>query len=104
VSALGAGITETRSLGKIPWKPISASGLLTEDDSTSISVLYSSEYVNGNGYYLYSDEVGKQKNNVLCENNNTLKFPSFAGDSKAGTFGWFLSLWWYVFNIMPFNM
>jgi hypothetical protein len=58
----------------------------------------------GNGYYLYSDEVGKQKNNVLCENNNTLKFPSFAGDSKAGTFGWFLSLWWYVFNIMPFNM
>lgn len=47
MSALGAGITETRSLGKIPWKPISASGLLTEDDSTSISVLYSSEYVNG---------------------------------------------------------
>jgi translation initiation factor 2-alpha kinase 3 len=104
VSALGAGITETRSLGKIPWKPISASGLLTEDDSTSISVLYSSEYVNGNGYYLYSDEVGKQKNNVLCENNNTLKFPSFAGDSKAGTFGWFLSLWWKEALVALFTM
>jgi translation initiation factor 2-alpha kinase 3 len=58
----------------------------------------------GNGYYLYSDEVGKQKNNVLCENNNTLKFPSFAGDSKAGTFGWFLSLWWKEALVALFTM
>lgn len=35
------------NLAKIPWKPISASNIVTEDDSTAISVLYSSAYVNG---------------------------------------------------------
>ena len=43
----GTEIVQTERLGRIPWKPISASGLLTEDDSTATSVLYSSEYVNG---------------------------------------------------------
>lgn len=38
---------QNRDLAKIPWKPISASDVITEDDSTAISVLYSSGYVNG---------------------------------------------------------
>ncbi|XP_060516422.1 eukaryotic translation initiation factor 2-alpha kinase isoform X2 [Cylas formicarius] len=48
-------VAETSSLAKIPWKPISASAEKTEEDSTALSVLNNSEYVNGNGYYLQPD-------------------------------------------------
>ncbi|RZC42819.1 Pkinase domain containing protein, partial [Asbolus verrucosus] len=34
---VGTAIAETSSVAKIPWKPVSASGFLTEDDSTAIS-------------------------------------------------------------------
>ncbi|XP_044257355.1 eukaryotic translation initiation factor 2-alpha kinase [Tribolium madens] len=83
-----------RSLGKIPWKPIPASGLVTEDDSTAISVLYSSEYVNGHGYFLYSDQAIKQKNSAICENNNTLKYPALTFNSKTDSLRWLFSMWW----------
>lgn len=68
----------------IPWKPYPASrqvaGLLTdgsepEDDaqfaeSTAIarSVLYQSNYVNGNGFFLFTPEDLKRKDNGLCSN------------------------------------
>lgn len=43
---------ESKSVAKIPWKPIPASQLAVitaehDDSSTALSVLYSSEYVNG---------------------------------------------------------
>lgn len=40
-------VTESTSITKIPWKPIPASSELTEEDSTALSVLNLSEYVNG---------------------------------------------------------
>uniref|UniRef100_A0A1Q3FFI9 non-specific serine/threonine protein kinase n=1 Tax=Culex tarsalis TaxID=7177 RepID=A0A1Q3FFI9_CULTA len=71
----------------IPWKPFPASGqvagLLTdgsepEDDSqfaesTAIarSVLYQSNYVNGNGFFLFTPEDLKRKDNGLCSNKTT---------------------------------
>lgn len=60
---------EDTSITKIPWKPIPASSETTEDDSTALSVLNNSEYVNGNGYYLYTKQELKEKENSLCEKN-----------------------------------
>lgn len=47
-------ILESQSLSKIPWKPVVASGsasdtalVPSEVDSTALSILYASEYVNG---------------------------------------------------------
>lgn len=46
---------------KIPWKPIKADDTalvpLESDPTTALSVLYGSEYANGNGYYLYTEVV-----------------------------------------------
>lgn len=62
---------ESTSLTKIPWKPISASNEITEDDSTALSVLHNSEYVNGNGYYLYTEQALKEKDSQHCEKNHS---------------------------------
>ncbi|KAB0801166.1 hypothetical protein PPYR_05520 [Photinus pyralis] len=63
-------VIESQSLAKIPWKPVPAvleiDGIDNDtDDSTALSVLYGSEYVNGNGFYLYTDEK------LVCGNNGT---------------------------------
>ncbi|KAF5303410.1 hypothetical protein FQR65_LT08252 [Abscondita terminalis] len=62
-------VIESRSVTQIPWKPVPAVGMainpVDEDDSTALSVLYASEYVNGNGYYLYTEEK------AVCGNNMT---------------------------------
>lgn len=62
---------ESNSITKIPWKPISASSQATEDDSTALSVLNNSEYVNGNGYYLYSEQALEEKNTAHCDKNES---------------------------------
>lgn len=62
---------ESSSITKIPWKPIAASTESTEDDSTALSVLNNSEYVNGNGYYLYSEQAIEEKNQAHCEKNDS---------------------------------
>ncbi|XP_066152820.1 eukaryotic translation initiation factor 2-alpha kinase [Euwallacea fornicatus] len=62
---------ESNSITKIPWKPVSASAQSTEDDSTAISVLNNSEYVNGNGYYLYTEHDLKEKNRAHCDKNQS---------------------------------
>lgn len=62
---------ESSSITKIPWKPIAASTESTEDDSTAVSVLNNSEYVNGNGYYLYSEQAIEEKNQAHCEKNDS---------------------------------
>lgn len=48
------GIMESPSSSKIPWKPVLATGsesdtvlVPSEVDSTALSILYASEYVNG---------------------------------------------------------
>lgn len=64
---------ESHSITKIPWKPVAASTESTEDDSTALSVLHNSEYVNGNGYYLYSEQAIEAKNQAHCEKNNESK-------------------------------
>lgn len=63
-------VIESQSLTKIPWKPVPAileiDGIDSDtDDSTALSVLYGSEYVNGNGFYLYTDEK------LVCGSNGT---------------------------------
>ncbi|CAK9829144.1 Eukaryotic translation initiation factor 2-alpha kinase 3 [Anthophora retusa] len=77
---------------KYPWQPYPAIGnavtkLLSnsEDDSksndalleisdaqstTALSVLYNSDYVNGNGFYLYSTDQLKLDNNEQCNHTN----------------------------------
>ncbi|XP_066247464.1 eukaryotic translation initiation factor 2-alpha kinase [Euwallacea similis] len=62
---------ESNSITKIPWKPVSASAQSTEDDSTAISVLNNSEYVNGNGYYLYTEHDLEEKNQAHCDKNQS---------------------------------
>lgn len=65
---------------KIPWKPYSVptpefamiEGSLSSEDhektsATALSVLHGSEYVNGNGYYLFSNVKDKR----ICDKNST---------------------------------
>lgn len=68
-------VAETKSWTSFPWKPIPAGQLQDDvDDATAISVLYSSNYVEGNGYYFYTDV--DRKKTIFCETakNQTSKF------------------------------
>nr|CAD7571735.1 unnamed protein product [Timema californicum] len=84
---------------RIPWHPVPATstalGLLddhllasedptTVDESqastTAISVLYGSSYVNGNGFFLFSEESLKKTKHSQCLKNATL---SLDGDTIA---------------------
>ncbi|GLV37655.1 pancreatic eIF-2alpha kinase [Carabus blaptoides fortunei] len=84
-------ITESHSVSRIPWKPYPAKSsslaivnidekesqndeyeLANQITTTALSVLYGSEYVNGNGYYLYTADVVDKQNSVQCENNITV--------------------------------
>nr|CAD7194504.1 unnamed protein product [Timema douglasi] len=84
---------------RIPWHPVPATstalGLLddhllasedptTDDESqastTAISVLYGSSYVNGNGFFLFSEESLKKTKHSQCLKNATL---SLDGDTIA---------------------
>lgn len=60
----------------IPWKPIKADDTalvpLGSDATTAISVLYGSEYANGNGYYLYTEEI-EEKATCGDESGNKTK-------------------------------
>lgn len=62
---------------KIPWKPYpttKSSVALIQDDSaasvTALSVLYGSEYVNGNGFFLFSDVEYDTADPSLCDKEN----------------------------------
>nr|XP_022914905.1 eukaryotic translation initiation factor 2-alpha kinase-like [Onthophagus taurus] len=67
-------VIESKGVLTIPWKPVvaSSSDVNTKDldQSTAISVLYGSEYVNGNGFYLY-DEEKKDEDAYSCPDNLT---------------------------------
>lgn len=93
--------SETKTFGRIPWRPIEASSTSlaaigqannavisanTEDtgivtipnhQATATSVLYASEYVNGNGFYLFarSNQLNDSKssgdgNDKMCSRDN----------------------------------
>lgn len=79
------GNGEKKSFGRIPWRPIDASSMTEIGDgdedkvivptasprndleSSALSVLYGSEYVNGNGFYLYSKNVAKDDKTAICD-------------------------------------
>nr|CAD7426267.1 unnamed protein product [Timema monikensis] len=84
---------------RIPWHPVPAKStalgllddhLLTSEDTTNddesqasttaISVLYGSSYVNGNGFFLFSEESLKKTKHSQCLKNATL---SLDGDIIA---------------------
>lgn len=84
---------QSKGITKIPWKPIPASSTAVikknDHEVAARSVLYNSEYVNGNvvgfiagnyviiyvvvgnGYYLYAEKDLNDKNNLICTDNNT---------------------------------
>ncbi|XP_045482611.1 eukaryotic translation initiation factor 2-alpha kinase-like isoform X2 [Harmonia axyridis] len=65
-------LVESRSLSKIPWKPVPASSLTERDEAVTTSVLYSSLYVNEADIIKKNTEVCPKKNvtivNVTIEN------------------------------------
>ncbi|XP_044766134.1 eukaryotic translation initiation factor 2-alpha kinase [Coccinella septempunctata] len=84
-------VVESKSLSKIPWKPIPASSMIEEDDSTALAVLYGSTYVNGNGYFLYTETDLEKKNTELCEKNDTVE------EIEIGTVEYIIApiwVWW----------
>lgn len=65
---------------KIPWNPYpatsSALALIevdstTKQETTAISILNGTEYVNGNGFYLYSTEDPEIDDGGLCDKENS---------------------------------
>jgi translation initiation factor 2-alpha kinase 3 len=122
-------ITDETNYPRIPWKPFPASSnALTkqseeyivdgaenqsrdketfdlvkyDDSSTSLSVLYATEYVNGNGFYLYSSEDFQNRTKSLyCEKkgkstdhslSETEDFTIFQNESVKYVV---LGLWYY---------
>ncbi|XP_057656757.1 eukaryotic translation initiation factor 2-alpha kinase [Diorhabda carinulata] len=94
-------VTEDTSIAKIPWKPIPASRVHNEEDSTALSVLNASEYVNGQGFYLYSESdlnsMGCTNNNTKMTKNNTV--PSTV-KAKMKSLYYFLASYWRELILM----
>lgn len=139
---------ETTSFQRIPWKPIDASsnsGLAqidhesAEDTSlvattstdelgltkknysaTAISVLYGSEYVNGNGFYLYSKKTDPKCDKDKASKDNSSEEVHFINETESSDSGdrlrtptliKFVSLWYWwreiiliVLSVLVFNV
>ncbi|KAF5300197.1 hypothetical protein FQA39_LY11231 [Lamprigera yunnana] len=95
-------VVDSRSLMQIPWKPVSAVSRamdsMDEDDSTALSVLYASEYVNGNGYYLFMED------RAVCDNNGTNTTTSYRIASKLSISWWKEALIISVITIVVCNI
>lgn len=117
VSPTKEEITESHSSTKIPWKPVLASDsssntalVSSEIDSTALSILYASEYVNGmsplancsnfllnmryllgNGYYLFAEA---DKKDAICDNNGTIKLLPNNQDEFENYFINSIWYWW----------
>lgn len=70
--------TVNQNFLKIPWKPYpttkSAVALIQDDSAasvTALSVLYGSEYVNGNGFFLFSLVDYNTADPSICDKENT---------------------------------
>nr|CAH7751849.1 unnamed protein product [Callosobruchus chinensis] len=94
-------IAETSSIVKIPWKAIPASTEVVEDDSTALSVLNGSKYVNGHGFYLYSEPDLKLVKNY---GNSSFIQDAVNAASDDNLFLLFLSLWWKEFFVMTLTI
>lgn len=101
---------------KIPWKPFPASSsalsvinnvdevtiedheLATDPSITALSVLYASEYVNGNGFFLFSVHDLNQTQSCNKENNtseeDTSDYPFTDDDTPAKIIIVSLWYWW----------
>lgn len=86
-------VTESTSIVKIPWKPIKASTELFEDDATALSVLNGSDYVNGHGFYLYTETELKSKDSVICKPIKAFISNSSNFNSIRDVPMYFMSLW-----------
>lgn len=107
---------ESPNYPRIPWKPYPATSLAVIDNDlkdkedneipaiTALSVLYGSEYVNGNGFYLFGADDVKMISNGSCDDddemkgddNNTIppfEFP-FEGDTPVKVIIVSLWFWW----------
>ncbi|KAG5899731.1 hypothetical protein JTB14_030119 [Gonioctena quinquepunctata] len=87
-------VAESRSIAKIPWKPVPASTEVAEDDSTALSVLNGSEYVNGQGFYLYTETDENEKDKVSCQPNHSF-IEAFSPDEANHIQGFFHLFVWY---------
>ncbi|XP_017774007.1 PREDICTED: eukaryotic translation initiation factor 2-alpha kinase-like isoform X2 [Nicrophorus vespilloides] len=78
------GNKDKNALTIIPWKPISANEIedSSQPETTALSVLYSSAYINGNGYYLYTENDIKKGSTILCGTNFT-RIPIFSGSYES---------------------
>ncbi|CAH0562470.1 unnamed protein product [Brassicogethes aeneus] len=65
-------VVESKSIAKIPWKPVPAVDEDTEEGVTGLSVLHSSAYVDGKGFFLYTESDLKKKNSAYCEKNHSV--------------------------------
>lgn len=97
IDHMRSGVGETKSFGRIPWRPIDASSMTligNNDDpserkslattasnkqvdkrndveSSALSVLYGSEYVNGNGFYLYAKDAKDDVISICAKDNES---------------------------------
>lgn len=79
---------------KIPWKPVPAGDTalvpVGSDSTTALSILHASEYVNGNGYYLYTETL---KEKEICQNeSNATKVIRVAEDDDDFVI---MSIWYW---------
>ncbi|CAH1964479.1 unnamed protein product [Acanthoscelides obtectus] len=94
-------IVETSSIMKIRWNAIPASTEVTEDDSTALSVLNGSKYVNGHGFYLYSEPDAKPDQKY--KNESCIR-DAINGASYDNLSLIFLSWWWKEFFVMALSI
>uniref|UniRef100_A0A1B6DK79 non-specific serine/threonine protein kinase n=1 Tax=Clastoptera arizonana TaxID=38151 RepID=A0A1B6DK79_9HEMI len=103
-------VADNNVFPRIPWKPIPVSRTLLEieakdpvliitddtsqDSATGISVLYGSEYVNGNGYYLYSTTTDTAP---LCnyDDKNNLTIVEIDNEQNDENSSDIISLWFW---------
>lgn len=114
---------DTSIVGPTPTEePTEETGLAKKNYSaTAISVLYGSEYVNGNGFYLYSKYDDKSKCNKEKETNgsgehivlgsNETDFPEEGDRFRPAPLIKFVSLWYWwreiiliVLSVLVFNV
>lgn len=137
-------VAEKKSFARIPWRPIDASSTElaaieheSEDDkslattngdksvflrknysATAISILYGSEYVNGNGFYLYakSDDTAKCNKGKTADNSSdviiTANGTSLLEENERVNPAQKIVKWWYcwreiiliVLTVLVFNV
>lgn len=112
---IGNFIAEDSDYPRIPWNPILATGALLgveeshskeetalqpiDASATALSVLYGTEYVNGNGYYLFSEEQIKRTQSMQCsasgKDNSTINTKDIEVEEETPVQVIIVSLWYW---------